>query len=143
MKTCTGCKITKPITEFHKKQSQCKDCRAVLRRQYYKKYDRNKARESQRKYYRNHPALKTWEHMMQRCHRGGTKSSKYYMRKGIKVQKSWHSFPVFEKYALQNGFFDGCQVHRIDNDCDYEEGNILFLTEKTHRELHKQLRKTK
>lgn len=76
----------------------------------------------------------TWRSMRNRCNTPSWKLYEYYGGRGIKVQESWDkSFDEFEKYVstLDNfGLFlnSNYSIDRIDNNKDYEEGNIRWVS---------------
>ena len=75
------------------------------------------------------PIYDSWHAMIGRCN-----SISSYLRKEIKVCDEWrHSFPTFERWALENGYEKGKHLDRKSNVGDYEPSNCQFLTEKEHR----------
>ena len=52
----------------------------------------------------------------------------YAGRRGIKVCEEWKSWTAFRDYALAHGWAPGLTIDRIDNDGDYEPGNIRFVS---------------
>lgn len=63
---------------------------------------------------RNHPQFKDW---------GG---------RGITYCTEWEDFLVFYKWATQNGYAEGLQIDREDNDGNYEPSNCRFVTPKVN-----------
>ncbi len=70
----------------------------------------------------------TYIGMTQRCWDKNAINYKNYGGRGIKVCKPWHNFNNFAKWAIANGFKEGLQIDRIDNDGDYEPSNCRFVT---------------
>lgn len=48
MKQCSRCREVKPVTEFHRRQNQCKGCREIYRKAYMA-HPENKAKAAVRK----------------------------------------------------------------------------------------------
>lgn len=74
---------------------------------------------------------KTWRLMKFRTQNKTSNSYKAYGGRGITMCKEWvESFDVFEKYVLDNlgDRPDGSSIDRINNDGNYEEGNIRWAT---------------
>lgn len=73
------------------------------------------------------PHYDRWRMMMDRCY--SPKNSAYpdYGGRGIKVCERWHDAETFVK-ELPNGYFLGAEMDRIDNDGNYEPGNIRWVT---------------
>lgn len=70
-----------------------------------------------------------WSAMKERCYRDGYIDSHRYKKRGIKICKGWrNSFVRFKEWALKNGYKDGLQIDRINNDGNYEPGNCRFVT---------------
>lgn len=81
-----------------------------------------------------HPLYSRWRSMKARC-----KTLERYYRKGIKVQESWaQDYKLFRNYCysicpnLDELLEQKYQIDRIDNDGNYEEGNIRFVTPKVN-----------
>lgn len=69
--------------------------------------------------------------MISRCYAKDNKDYAYYGGRGISVFDEWKaSRDAFEDYCktLPNAFKDGYSIDRIDNNSNYEPGNIRFIT---------------
>jgi ribosomal protein L37AE/L43A len=70
-----------------------------------------------------------WKMMIRRCRDGNIPTYKYYGGRGIKVCEKWRkNFANFRDWALSNGYGEGLQIDRIDNDGGYEPNNCRFVT---------------
>lgn len=77
-----------------------------------------------------HKLHQTWAHELHRC---TNKNSRQYIRyggRGIKVSKEFKDFKTWLQYveSLPNAYKTGHTVDRIDNDKDYERGNIRWAS---------------
>lgn len=82
--------------------------------------------------YKTHEKTKSvhydrWRHMMDRCYNAECASWKNYGGRGIKVCDRWHNIAVFVA-ELPDGYRQGLELDRIDNDGNYEPGNIQWST---------------
>lgn len=76
-------------------------------------------------------AYRTWYGIKTRCFNSNSPRYKDYGGRGITMCKEWaNSFEAFYDYTsmLPNSFKVGYSVDRIDNDGNYEPGNIKFST---------------
>lgn len=71
--------------------------------------------------------LDRWHHMMSRCYNTADAAYQNYGGRGIKVCPEWHDARLFVE-GLPAGHFDGAEIDRIDNDGDYEPGNVRWST---------------
>lgn len=74
------------------------------------------------------PLYRLWASMRARCTYPSLENYKYYGGRGIRVCPEWHSFPVFQEWALCAGYEEGAEIDRLDNDGNYEAGNCRFVT---------------
>jgi hypothetical protein len=76
---------------------------------------------------------RTWDAMKERCYNPKCKQFKNYGGRGIKVCDEWlHSFENFLAYLKANKMYPkpvGMSIDRIDNDGNYEPGNIRWATQ--------------
>lgn len=69
--------------------------------------------------------------MKTRCYNTNSPTYKNYGGRGIKVCDEWvNNFEAFYKWSMENGYKDGLQIDRIDNDGDYGPSNCRWVTSK-------------
>lgn len=76
----------------------------------------------------HHPLYSTWQGMKNRCMNPKSDTYGYYGGRGIKVCERWLDFANFledvgDKPTLKHS------LDRIDNDGDYEPGNVKWATQ--------------
>ncbi len=74
---------------------------------------------------------KTWHGMITRCHTLNDQAYHHYGGRGIKVCDLWReSFEEFEWHVAQLPYFneEGRSLDRINNNGDYEPGNVQWAT---------------
>jgi hypothetical protein len=72
-----------------------------------------------------------YQGMIQRCTNPMNKKYHRYGGRGIKVCKEWSmNLDNFIIWAKCNGYKEGLQIDRIDNDGNYEPGNCRWVTNK-------------
>ena len=137
-RTCTKCKKTKPLSEFYKSRlgksgfrADCKTChkKRCLK---YRKLHKTKAAEYNRKYKRTLAGnLRIrFTQMRHRCNNSRNSEYKNYGGRGIRcLFKNADEFVDYVINKLQVDPF-GLTIDRIDNDGNYEPGNIRFVTHK-------------
>ena len=69
----------------------------------------------------------TWRAMTYRCSCKNGKNYKDYGGRGITVCKDWLNASNFIKWATSNGYCEGLQIDRINNDGNYEPSNCRFV----------------
>lgn len=74
------------------------------------------------------PLYNVWAHMIDRCvNPKGAKFHRYGGR-GITFDPAWRDYLVFAAWARANGYQEGLQIDRRDNDGDYTPDNCRFVT---------------
>lgn len=76
--------------------------------------------------FRYHPVYDVWSNMKTRC----LSDNKNYGGRGIKICNEWLDITNFIKWAEENGWKQGLQIDRIDNDGNYCPENCRFVTSK-------------
>lgn len=70
-----------------------------------------------------------WRHMIRRCENPNSSVYKNYGGRGIRVCESWvKSRETFYLWAMLNGYKEGLQIDRVNNDGGYEPSNCWFTT---------------
>lgn len=74
------------------------------------------------------PEYDAWRSTKRRCAPGNWRASRYYAERGIKVCERWAQ--SFEAFLTDMGRRPGpgFSLDRIDNDADYEPGNVRWAT---------------
>lgn len=80
--------------------------------------------------YRNSRLYSIWRTMIHRCENPKREKYKDYGGRGITVCPEWHDPNVFMDWAESNGYKDGLQLDRIDNNKNYEPSNCRWVTPK-------------
>jgi hypothetical protein len=79
---------------------------------------------------RNHPSeYRAWHHMKQRCNNSNNPDYKNYGGRGIKVSLEFDQFIDFLAYIGEKPD-SSYSLDRIDNNGNYEPGNIRWATRK-------------
>ena len=92
----------------------------------------------------NNSLFFAWETMKQRCFNQNNKNYKHYGGRGITVCEEWKkSFQAFYNYVSQLSHFgeEGYSLDRINNDGNYEPGNIRWATAKIQANNRRNSRK--
>ena len=85
-----------------------------------------------------------WTSMKQRCFNPNNKAYKNYGGRGISVCEEWiHSFQIFSDYVSQLPHYaeKGYSLDRINNDGNYEPGNVRWAT-RTEQNNNRRICKT-
>lgn len=72
----------------------------------------------------------TWSGIKNRCLNKNTPRYKDYGGRGITICQKWREFKMFyeDVSKLPHAFEDGYSIDRIDNDGNYEPGNVKWST---------------
>lgn len=74
---------------------------------------------------------KVWHSMKERCYNKNNKMYKYYGERNIKVCDDWNNdYVIFRNWAIENGYKEGLDLDRINNDGNYEPENCRFIIHK-------------
>jgi hypothetical protein len=78
-----------------------------------------------------HPLYQTWSLMLHRCEDPNQDNYRYYGARGISVCADWHDVTAFVTWIDANlgPRPDGCTLDRINNDGNYEPGNVRWATQ--------------
>jgi hypothetical protein len=97
-------------------------------------YIKTRARQCRQCSHVTHGATKdslycTWNNIKNRCLNPNIKEYKNYGGRGISMCAEWlDDFHSFKRFAIDNGWTQGLQTDRINNDGNYEPCNIRFVT---------------
>lgn len=78
------------------------------------------------------PLYAVWNGMMRRCYTATAKDFPRYGGRGIKVYAEWHDVKAFVTWCKNNGWQEGLQLDRKDNDLGYCPENCRFVNRKTN-----------
>lgn len=73
---------------------------------------------------------KVWNAMRERCNNPKTLKYSRYGGRGIKVCDEWNNYVPFRDWSLKNGYKEGLQIDRENNDGDYTPANCRWVTRK-------------
>lgn len=75
-----------------------------------------------------HPIYNTWRGMIGRCKHRSNRYYHNYGGRGIRVCEEWQDAFTFIIWAMANGWQEGMQIDRINNDGNYEPSNCRFVS---------------
>jgi len=76
-----------------------------------------------------HKLFIVWTNMKKRCYKPNTTGYQHYGDRGIRVCIRWKgSFKSFYNWAMANGWQEGLEIDRKDNDGNYHPDNCRFVT---------------
>ena len=78
----------------------------------------------------HHRLHNVWNGIEQRCNNLAHKAYANYGGRGINICDEWkNDFKIFYDFAMANGWKQGLQIDRINNNGDYEPNNCRFVTQ--------------
>lgn len=80
--------------------------------------------------YKHRKLYKAWYTIKQRCENPNRQKYPIYGGRGIIVCDEWQDPNAFIEWALNNGYKEGLQIDRINNDGNYEPQNCRWVTSK-------------
>jgi hypothetical protein len=90
-----------------------------------------------------HPIYRVWRDIKQRCYNKNNKGYKNYGGRGISMCEEWLNNPKeFIEWCLANGWKQGLEIDRINNDGNYEPVNCRFVTSRENNLNARLLRST-
>lgn len=120
---CPGCGVQRMVRK-ERTGSMCVTCRDSMFSSERRRSRVLEPRQRQKLY-------SVYNKMRGRCGQIGrvNHSKKYYEDRGIRVCDEWmEDFNKFEAWALANGYEQGKQIDRIDNDLGYDPSNCRFVS---------------
>lgn len=78
--------------------------------------------------YRGTKIYNIWLMMRQRCNNENHFAYKWYGARGIKVCDEWDNSQLFCDWAMNNGYEEGLELDRINNDGDYSPDNCQWIS---------------
>lgn len=78
-----------------------------------------------------HTLYHKWQGIKRRCYNRNDSHYSRYGGRGIEMCEEWlYSFQAFFNWSIENGWEEGLQIDRIDNDGNYEPSNCRYVTVK-------------
>ena len=79
--------------------------------------------------FQNKAIVRLRQNMITRCYRKYSKSYKDYGGRGITICNDWlNSYESFEKWCMENGWKEGLEIDRVNNNGNYSPDNCRFIT---------------
>lgn len=101
------------------KNKMCKEC-----------YDKERSKISEKHGESKTRLYKIHQGIQQRCNNPLSTGYENYGGRNIKICEEWIDFMEFKKWSYLNGYCDGLQIDRIDNDGNYEPNNCRWVNSK-------------
>lgn len=73
-----------------------------------------------------------WATMVSRCRWKAGPVFHHYGGRGITVCDAWRDFKAFRSWAIQNGYKEGLQIDRINNDAGYQPENCRWVPQQVN-----------
>ena len=81
-----------------------------------------------------------WSGMKRRCQDPKHKDYPRYGARGIKICDEWMTFEKFHNWAMSNGYADGLEIDRIDNEKGYCPENCRWVSRAFNRKHQRKTR---
>lgn len=81
--------------------------------------------------------------MMSRCYNPNDICYNLYGEKGIDVFEEWLNFDDYFEWAMENGYVDGYESHRLNNDIGYYPDNVIYLPDQFHNAITLYMKRNK
>lgn len=79
--------------------------------------------------YQKDGLYRVWSCMKVRCYNQNSFAYRWYGARGISVCSEWlNDYPSFKSWAVKNGWREGLEIDRVDNDGNYSPDNCRFVT---------------
>jgi hypothetical protein len=78
---------------------------------------------------RRHPIFTLWANIKSRCKNQNHPKYKDYGGRGISICNEWNDdFKTFYDWCITNGWQQGLEIDRVNNNGNYEPSNCRFVT---------------
>lgn len=127
------CGNIKVLNKANVKKGSTKSCGCLKKEQDNINLNRNGSEPTKydSKGLSNHPLYHKWMDMKRRCYNVNHSQYKYYGGRGIEMCEDWlYSFQAFFNWSINNGWENGLEIDRINNDGNYEPNNCRYITHK-------------
>lgn len=88
------------------------------------------------------PIYYTYRCMISRCYNKNDICYSSYGGKGISVCEEWLNYDNYYNWAMENGYKEKYEAHRLNNDLGYTPDNVVFLSDKDHNIITNYMKKT-